>query len=350
MKKALAVAVFTILLAPFLLPVEARADVLPAVFPLLGQRDYSYEVASSTGSYSSPLFWVGQGDGRSLTNMTLAVTSSDPTAMWQIRITCLSNLATSTSGMQTGCVTMSAQNSDTVPIYNPTGSGLVQFTWATPVLLQSGKYYLIELASHTGSDWSMRGTAGFDFIGQCSYAGTQHCGAEPTWTMNTINAFSNPQGVATSSALFAGMDATSTLSALANQCSQSGNIFAEGLCTAGVYLFVPAPAILQQYATINQSAEAKIPFYYVSYVQSVFSPFATSTSSNLPLLDIPLSSWTSASANHLLQLPDITLSTTTISQYLSDDLRNILKALITAGIWLTVAGHVYRTAMKAPPV
>jgi len=133
----------------------------------------------------------------------------------------------------------------------------------------------------------------------------------------------------------------------ASSTCANGNTFAEGLCLAGAILFIPNREVLEQYQNLNALAQTKIPFYYVSYIQGVFSGIATSSSSNLPLFSIPLSRYASSTVTGTI--PDISISTTTISTYLPDWSRLALQALLTAAIWLAVGWHVFHTAMNAPP-
>jgi len=153
--------------------------------------------------------------------------------------------------------------------------------------------------------------------------------------------------ISTSSSFFSGLSATSTLNSLNGQCSQAGNIFSEGICTAFAFLFIPNTETINQYNSLNELAKTKIPFYYVSYIQSVFSNFSTTTSSNLPLFSIPLHNIASSTLTG--PIPDLSISTTTISTYLPDWARLALQALLTAAIWLAVGWHVYKVAMNAPP-
>jgi len=149
-------------------------------------------------------------------------------------------------------------------------------------------------------------------------------------------------GLASSTGLYEGLS-TSTIAT----CQGAGNILAEGICTSFQFLFVPNTQTVSQFATLTSAAKIRVPFSYVFYVQSVFSGIATTSSANFPLFKIPLSSFASSTITG--HLPDIELSTTTISTYLPDAVRLALQALITASIWLAVGWHVYHTAMRAPP-
>jgi len=87
---------------------------------------------------------------------------------------------------------------------------------------------------------------------------------------------------ATSSSLFSGMSATSTLAALNGQCSQSGNIFAEALCVSFSFLFIPDPSTLSSFSTLPQLAEQHFPFSWLAQVQSTWAALSASSTLNEP--------------------------------------------------------------------
>lgn len=152
--------------------------------------------------------------------------------------------------------------------------------------------------------------------------------------------------VTASSSLYSGLSATSTLNALQNQCAITGNIFAEGLCVAFSFLFVPNTQTVAQFASIKTLASGKIPFSYVASIKSTIDSIATSSSSqNFPLFIIPLSHYASSTITGII--PDLVFSTTTISTYFPDSVRLALRTLLIAIIWLSAGWFAYYEGMKA---
>jgi len=339
-KKALGVFALMLLLVPF-----SVADAA-----LVGQQpELNFIVASSTsgpGSNGNILFWIGTGDGQTvIDSISFSAWTADPGVTVQVRYTCFANLATSSAASQSGCSNMSAVSSNVVslvaggpdiaPVYT------AYFTDDTP--LQNGKYYAVEYLV-TGTNWHVRGSSSQAISGQCSYQGTASCLGSPLFLYNTTFSFSGNQGTATSSSFFSGQDATTTLQALQDQCSQAGNIFAEGICIAFSFLFVPQPSTIGQFQNLELVARSRIPFSYVYSIEDAFQNITLNATSSMPLINIPLSNVASSTLTGVI--PDISLSTSTISTYLPDSVRLALRALIIALIWLLVGWLLFGEAMR----
>lgn len=139
--------------------------------------------------------------------------------------------------------------------------------------------------------------------------------------------------------------ATSTLEAMNGSCAQVSNIFAEAVCIAFAFLFVPNPSVLNQYSELPETLAARFPFSYVAGVASAFTGLTASTTSNLPPTQMAFHapyaaiSSTSPFGNFL---PDVTiLSTTTIYKYISPGMWSFLQNLIALGIWISLATYIF---------
>jgi hypothetical protein len=152
-------------------------------------------------------------------------------------------------------------------------------------------------------------------------------------------------GAATSSSIFSGQDATSTLTDLAAQCSQSGNIFAESICIAFSFLFLPSNASVAQIAGIPAAAGQRFPFSYIAGVTSAFGSLTASTTPNFAPVELnfrdntPIATSTPGFGNFM---PDLmVLSTTTLFKYISPTLWGFLQGLIAVSLWFTLAFDIF---------
>jgi len=144
--------------------------------------------------------------------------------------------------------------------------------------------------------------------------------------------------------LFNGM---SFASSTAN-CSDAGNVFAEGICAAFNFVFVPDPQILNQYATLFSTSStdgffSRFPASYAVGISSAFAGLSASSSANAALVVIPFTQGDVASSTAFGRiLPDFTVfSTTTISKYYPDNIRNTMNGLIAFGLWLGFGTDVF---------
>jgi len=151
---------------------------------------------------------------------------------------------------------------------------------------------------------------------------------------------------ATSSSLFSGSDATSTLAALAQQCSQQSNAFAEAICVGFSFLFVPAPVTIGQYSNLSPTLQSKFPFSYVVSAVSTWNSLVGSSTANAPkyqyqLGDLGLGSTTPM--GNLLPNIDV-LSSTTVQSMFPPGMFAALKALASFAIILTLIADIFFTS------
>jgi len=139
---------------------------------------------------------------------------------------------------------------------------------------------------------------------------------------------------------------TSTLSGVSElQCGALDIL--DGTCFTSIlsYLFIPNAAIIAQFTSLSSLLATKIPFSYVYSIEEAANNIElTTSSSSFPLISIPLSTVASSTVTGVI--PDIELSTSTISTYLTPTFHNALYALLIAAIWLNVGWLFFREAMR----
>lgn len=164
----------------------------------------------------------------------------------------------------------------------------------------------------------------------------------PDWSLLSVPIVysSTSTALATSSALWGSISLASTT----QQCN-SGNLFSDGLCSAGVYLFVPNQQILAAFAELPQAESTHWPFSWIIAVQTAFSSQGASSTANLPTYSYDLASVDPASTTPLGPiLPTFTfLSSTTVLTYISQANWNLLQALVTSLLYLLFAYDVFFT-------
>lgn len=158
-------------------------------------------------------------------------------------------------------------------------------------------------------------------------------------------------GYATSSSLFSGNTASTTLEQLSLDCALGGNLFSQGICVAFSYLFVPPASVLNQWAAFPQYAETRFPFSWVASTTAIFSGFSASTTSNFITVSYDFAG-TNMSSSSVLSLPRIlptltVFSSTTIETYLSPTTWSLIQALIAASLWLAFGLDVFYTVRNS---
>jgi len=151
-------------------------------------------------------------------------------------------------------------------------------------------------------------------------------------------------GSATSSSFWGQYNATDTLAALNNSCSQISNIFGSALCIAGSYLFVPDPSVLQGYADLGTVIESKKPFSYFYQVKDLYGSLASSTNS-LPVYTYDLHSVDPATSTPMgAILPSFSiLSSSTVTYFMPAGSLDTLLALAAIALYLTLAADIFFT-------
>jgi len=227
---------------------------------------------------------------------------------------------------------------------NLSGSGFVTWDFSSTTapfqLYPDHNYDIVVYDRSGGSNADFMGVN----AGSACYSG---CSGTPFYviTGNPLGALSI--GNATSSSLFTGLTATGTLEALAGQCSQLGNLFAEGLCSASAYLFLPSTDTINEWSDFASSTSQKFPFSWIIGVQHVFSTFSASSTANLATSTMDLSRMDFASSTafgHILPSSFDFFGLGTVQKYMPAGFWAAMQTLIAAGLWLAFAADVFFTA------
>jgi len=149
--------------------------------------------------------------------------------------------------------------------------------------------------------------------------------------------------IAASSSLWGAFASTSQLQ---TQCT-SGNVFSDGLCLAGTFLFVPNPNVVQGFVDLDTAVlPTRFPFSWYFGIKSTYTALSASSTSNMATVFIDFSTFNAVASSSPFgtMLPNhfTLLSSTTISTYLSPTTLNILLALETAAIWILFSVYVFR--------
>jgi len=163
----------------------------------------------------------------------------------------------------------------------------------------------------------------------------------------SVGVFQGPTlSVATSTSYFSGQTASTTLQDLASRCSDSSNIFSEGLCMAGVFLFVPDSDTLGQFSELDDTLSAKFPFSYVGSVVTTWQGLTASSTLNSPTYSYNLANLQLGSTTPMGNiLPNITaFSSTTVQTYFPAGSFDLLKTLAGFAILLTLIADIFFTS------
>jgi len=147
-------------------------------------------------------------------------------------------------------------------------------------------------------------------------------------------------------AFFTDDTATSTLQSLEERCSDSSNIFSEGLCMASVFLFIPSNESIGQFSTLTETLRDKFPFSYINSITDTWSGLTASSTANSPAYTFNLANTTIGSTTPMgVFLPNITVfSSSTVQQYFPAGTFDVLKTLAGIAIILTLMADIFFTS------
>ncbi len=173
----------------------------------------------------------------------------------------------------------------------------------------------------------------------CTSNGSCYSGA-PANRFSVISDYTTSVGSVLNS--YGGLISTSTPT-----CTSPSSILdvGGGVTWAFCQLFIPQLNVVDQFYQLPTLLSTKIPFSYVADIYTIFGNITLNATSSLPLIDIPISHYASSTVTG--DIPDLIISTTTISTYLSDNVRIGLNALLTAAIWLAAGWQTYSLGMSA---
>jgi len=337
----------------------AKGRFLPILLLALGAVFIAVPVHADITPQTDPFAVVRTGDsnvswymGTSTSNATLSSVGlwlAEPTAVGSsvyIRITCFANTY---STSQSGCTDSSAHQSAAVSVFSTTGQSYF-FTYTSPVALQSGKVYLMEIVS-VSPYVSVYGTTSYQFAGQCDYAalGSVDCTGTPYFTTNSIPDWSGLNATSTALTALYQSGASSTLGIIQARCTGTGGgVFGEAVCAAFSFLFIPNPSILNGYASMPAEMGNHFPVSYVAGVAAAFNSLNASSTANMITVSLPFHSIAIGTSSPLglsnLVSADVdAFSTSTIEHYIGTSNWALFQSLIALAIWLTLASDIFFT-------
>jgi len=268
----------------------------------------------------------------SVTGGTMYFTVSLPTGV--TAIACLYNV---TDNNQQGC-TSSFVGNGSMQTYTRTyssGSIVVGKTYRGVITTQSaGPHNTSFLVDSLGSMYFTITDADGGVLG-------------PNWGALSIVPpldFGAIQYVSTSTSFFSG-DASGTLQAIANQCSETGNVFSHGICRAFAYLFVPNPMVINQFLGLGSTTMSKFPFTYVTGIGELIDATQASTTQNMILLAFDFTNVdpaTSTPFGHILPDSSTLFGSSTILAYLEGETWTFIQTMMIVAMWLSFAFLVWR--------
>lgn len=156
-----------------------------------------------------------------------------------------------------------------------------------------------------------------------------------------VDPFLNPL-YGTSTSAFGGFNASTSLAEFQGQCANSGNIFSEGLCVAGAFLFIPNSETVARFSTLSTTLSTKFPFSYIYSVTDVWGELSASTTLNYQTVTIGLNSLGLGSTSPMGNfLPDISISSSTFTTYVPLSIWDALRNLASIAILLTLIMHIF---------
>jgi len=247
---------------------------------------------------------------------------------------------------------------DTTAHVQAWGTGTTQKTYTAQMIssytLDGDLWYYIEI----GSTSSVTVTGSFYFIGSDSpdyFRGTGQSliagGTGLTAIYYDVIGEYDAEGIsisaATSSSMFSNQTATTTLQDLAEQCSQTSNLFAEAICISFSFLFMPGESTIVRWAALSETFQTKFPFSWVYESADLFESL-TETASSSPVYDFDMADLGIGTGTPIGNiLPNFTgFSSSTVTYYIPSGVWNAFQALIAAALWLLFGFDVYHTMRK----
>lgn len=128
-----------------------------------------------------------------------------------------------------------------------------------------------------------------------------------------------------------------------NIISQFGSDVGWGICTAGVFLFVPSSPSLENFSKLQTLTSTRFPFSYFAGMQETWAGLSASSTDNAPEMTMNLHDVGFGSSTRMGNiLPNFTyMSTSTIGTYLSNTNLGTLKFLAGLSILLGLLFNIY---------
>jgi len=268
-------------------------------------------------------------------------------ASMQVRLTCFANQF---NVSQTGCTTTSALTTASSTIYN-TAAQVVYFSYTSPVTLQSGKVYVMEIMLSSGSgSFDVYGDTVYQFNNQCNFAGGGNdCSGAPYFTFNSLPNWTGINATNTPLLALYNNNATQTLEAIQTRCVKDGLVdFGYAMCSAFAFLFVPDTAVYASYNQALDTAKGQFPVSWYYGIKDTYEGLTASSTANMATVSINFQSVDPATSTPFGNiLPNATvLSSSTISTYLSPSLLALVLTLETAAIWVLFSMFLFHDVQR----
>jgi len=334
----------------FLFAGVARADISQPVNSG-GSNHFYYNLNSNVTVFQN----LGAGFSGDITEMAAVVAQTNVAgADLTMAIYCFTD-----DFYLTGC----GKSATTTATFIQTSGG---FTWATttlatPYTMDPTRTYRLSVAIdgvNAGDDVYVAGTnlavwgGGAALPGDASVQGTV---AAIAFNLSGNNFFGDPTGasfgdISTSTiagdSLF-GEGASSTLALISERCAGS-NIFAEALCSAFSFMFLPSTETLEAFTGIPEVAAERFPFSWIYGVKSEIESLSVSSTTAMTALAYNYANLGIGSTTPMGNiLPNIEVfSKNTIETYISAGLWANFQTLIAAGMWLSFFFFEFNRARK----
>jgi len=112
-----------------------------------------------------------------------------------------------------------------------------------------------------------------------------------------------------------------------------------GLCRVGAFLFVPSASVVSNFQNSWSSLTTQsFPFSWITDTRTILEGYVSTTTENFPTVTIGFGTSTEILGFSNLEV----ISTSTISYYLSDSIRTLIKTLLATMFYLLAIGYIYR--------
>jgi len=334
MKKAVFLTVCPILLTAFFIALPVAADVLPSPLGTLisTQSDQSVTQNLATGGGQASATSTAGFSGVELSTLHLLI-QENGTAGFYVgtgSIKFFSNTACSGANV----------SYDAPDATIPAGSGFADIYIDLRNIQATADATVKCITVGENGFMGIGKNAKYNAAGDTPYF-ELYANALPDW-----NAISFPAVFSTTSAAIAASSslwgAYATSSQLAAQCT-TGNVFADAICEAFSFVFVPNPNVLSQWALLPQVILGKFPFSWFTGIQTTYAGLVASTTPNfLPVAINFHDAGVGSTTPFANLLPNVTvLSTTTISTYIPTPVWNFMQGLIAFALWLGLADFIF---------
>lgn len=181
--------------------------------------------------------------------------------------------------------------------------------------------------------------AGVSFSWAQTYTGTPD-----VWSVSTTDATSSAiyQYQDTILAVATSSNALYCQGSYPNSGSSIGDAFGFAMCTVAGFLFVPQQQAIQQFTNVKDQLGGKFPFSWIGDVQARLTGYTASTTQNFINLNLNFGSSTQALGFGTLDA----ISTSTLSRYYPDTIRNTFKTMIAWVFYLLAITFIYRQVLR----